>query len=109
MKSISEDNKYWLQEEDGVVTIGLTPDYFARLGMMWVFVPTPRKTLKENEAFASIESSKFLGPLRLPVPGQIQNWNQKALESPETITPDDYLIQIKLPTKGKVKDEVQVL
>jgi glycine cleavage system H lipoate-binding protein len=95
-KVVSICRKFWLEETPNEGTsIGFTQDYLEALGVVWVFSPKPAKSVKEGEVFANVESSKFLGPLRCPTTGKVNGWNVKALEHPESLTVDDYLIKVQ--------------
>ena len=99
MKTITECGKYWTEPDGNSLLLGFSPDYMARLGVVWVFAPKGSRAIQEGMPFASIESSKFLGPLRAPMTAKIEAWNEEALLKPESLTSESYLLKVKLNAK----------
>jgi glycine cleavage system H lipoate-binding protein len=96
VKVVSFDGKFWLEETDGLVAVGLTEEFFNQIGVLWSFIPRgDRVALEEGQIFANVESSKRLAPFRSPVAGTISKWSEK-LARPDQLTAADWLVLIKV-------------
>lgn len=96
MRQYTPDGKYWTAVTDGTTAVGLSPDYYDRLGTAWVFAPQALGVkLKAGQAFAHMETSKGLVPLLTPVDGTVVKFNPVVLDTPDQLSPADYLVEIK--------------
>lgn len=103
MKITTPCGRFWLEQDEETVALGLSPEFFTQTGVIWVFAPKQHRAVHEAVAFASIESSKFLGPLRSPITGKIDGWNDKALLTPETLTHEDWILKVKVNIQKEVE------
>lgn len=95
MKTTSPDGRFWIDiQNEHEVAIGLTAPYLSQIGVIWNFIPKADRRVEEGKIFAHFESSKTLGAFRSPVTGTIVAWNQTALETPEQLTTDDYILRV---------------
>lgn len=82
----------WVRmEPQGVVTIGMT-DVAAHLAGQ-VIVVTPKKTgrtVQKGQSVATLESSKWVGPVPTPVTGEIVEANEAVRKSPALLNRDPY-------------------
>jgi glycine cleavage system H protein len=81
----------WARHDDGVVTIGLT-DVAQNLAKGIISV-SPKKVGRHVDAgksVATVESSKWVGPVPSPVNGEIIEVNDAAVADPGIINRDPY-------------------
>jgi glycine cleavage system H protein len=81
----------WARHEDGVVTVGLT-DVAQNLAKGIISV-SPKKVGRKVEAgksVATVESSKWVGPVPCPVVGEIIEVNDAAVADPGIVNRDPY-------------------
>lgn len=90
----NNDGKFWIKTEGEVKLVGLTADYLASIGVIWVIVPR-KQDLIEGTTFASIESSNCICPFRAPISGKLVSFNAEAVEHPERIDSETYLVKVK--------------
>ena len=87
----------WVSSSDS--KIGVTAYAVEQLGdIVHIELPEVGKDLKQGASFGTIESTKTVSDLYMPVSGKITAVNQAVLTSPESLQPDPYkngwLIQI---------------
>jgi glycine cleavage system H protein len=81
----------WARHDDGVVTVGLT-DVAQNLAKGIISV-SPKKVGRKVEAgksVATVESSKWVGPVPSPVNGEIIEVNEAAVGDPGIINREPY-------------------
>ena len=81
----------WARVEEGKVRVGL--DQFGQKAAGTVayvkILPTGR-SVNKGRSFGSLESGKYIGPLKAPVAGKIVEVNQEALDDPRLVNTDPY-------------------
>ena len=86
------ENNVWARKEaDGTLTIGLTAYACSLAGEIVAF--TPKKVGKEvlqDKSCATVESGKWVGPVRVPVTGEITAINAALNAAPGLINKDPY-------------------
>lgn len=85
------DRHVWARRDDGTVTVGMT-DVAQNLAKTFVSV-TPKKMgrkVDKGRPLATVESSKWVGPVPSPVSGEIVEINAKVVATPPTINADPY-------------------
>ncbi|MBI2753991.1 MAG: glycine cleavage system protein GcvH [Betaproteobacteria bacterium] len=95
------ENNVWARKEpDGTVTIGMTAYACALAGEVVAY--TPKKVgrgVELNKSAATVESGKWVGPVKAPVGGEVIAVNEAVSASPKTINADPYgtgwLVRIK--------------
>ncbi len=95
---IPEDNYYWPEkhvwarpEIDGTVTIGMT--YVAQSLAKRFISCTIKKTtrpLEKGKSVATVESGKWVGPVPMPVSGEIVATNDAVAKKPDLINAEPY-------------------
>lgn len=81
----------WIRIEDNLGTIGITDYAQDALGdVTFVELPKIGDTIKQFEAFASVESVKAVSDVYAPVSGKIIKINDGLLKSPELINQSPY-------------------
>lgn len=95
-----ENNVWARREPDGTVTIGMTAYACALAGEVVAY--TPKKIgrgVDRNKSAATVESGKWVGPVKAPVSGEVVAVNEVVTASPKTINADPYgagwLVKIK--------------
>ena len=86
------DNNVWARREaDGSVTIGMTAYAAALAGQ--IVSCTPKKVgraVEQNKSAATVESGKWVGPVKAPVAGEVIAVNDAVTASPATVNTDPY-------------------
>lgn len=108
---IPSDLKYdqtheWVKVEGDIATIGITDFAQSQLGdIVFVDLPEKGKTVAKGDTVASIESSKAVGELIMPLGGEIIDVNGKISDAPETINSspygDGWIIKVKMSNPGE--------
>ncbi len=86
------ENNVWVRlGDDGLITLGMTA-YACSLSGEVVSITTKRtgKSVKQQKTCATVESGKWVGPIRAPVSGEIVAINQLVVEQPAAICDDPY-------------------
>lgn len=86
-----ESNVWARLEEDGSVTLGMT-SYACALAGQLVAV-TPKKPGREIEQFktvSTVESGKWVGPVKAPVGGELLAINEALNDKPALVNEDPY-------------------
>ncbi|MFX0172112.1 MAG: glycine cleavage system protein H [Candidatus Hodarchaeota archaeon] len=92
----------WFKPIDSIFEVGF--DYFGQLQagtILHVRIRPLGKEFAKGTAFGTVESDKWIGPLRLPLTAVLIESNQEVLETPKLINDDPYgrwVIRIQ-PTK----------
>lgn len=86
------DNNVWARREaDGNVTVGLTSYACALAGEIVSYTPKkPGKTIEKDKSCATVESGKWVGPVKAPVAGEVVAINDAVAARPGTINKDPY-------------------
>jgi glycine cleavage system H protein len=81
----------WARYEDGVVTVGLT-DVAQNMakGIISVSPKAAGKRVAKGRSVATVESSKWVGPVPCPVNGEIVEVNQEAVSNPSVVNREPY-------------------
>jgi len=95
------ENNVWAKKEaDGTVTIGMTAYACALAGEVVAYTPKKvGKAVETNKSAATIESGKWVGPVKTPVAGEVVAINDAVAGAPKSINADPYgagwLVKIK--------------
>lgn len=81
----------WARPEDGVVWVGMT-DVAQNLAKTVISVTpkAPGRSVAKGKSLATVESSKWVGPVPSPVSGEIVEVNAALVASPSTLNSDPY-------------------
>ena len=86
-----ESNVWARRETDGTITVGMTSYACSMVGEVVAYLPQKLgKTIGQNKSVASVESGKWVGPVRAPVSGEIVAINEAVAAKPSTINADPY-------------------
>ncbi len=95
----------WLDENDGVVTIGLTAHAISELGdIVYVGLPDEGAEVERGEEIVAIDSTKVASGIEAPFDAVVTAVNQEVADSPETITADSWFVRLT-PTGEANLDE----
>lgn len=109
----SKDHE-WLTSSDGkIATIGVTSFALDQLGdIVHIELPDAGEEFETGSTFGTIESTKTVSDLYLPVNGKILESNNDLLEKLETLTDDPYkegwLVKVELKSENELKDLLSV-
>lgn len=86
------ENNIWIKPEStNVVLIGMTTYACSLAGQIIAFTPKKiGRTVKQNKSCATVESGKWVGPIKVPMDCELLAINQAALDSPQLINRDPY-------------------
>jgi glycine cleavage system H protein len=98
-----------VDEEEGVVTVGITAFAIDQLGdIVFLELPEVGDTVEKGERFGTVESVKAVEELKSPVDGEVLERNEALIEAPEQIGDDPYgdgwLIRIKADNLDDLED-----
>ncbi len=86
------ENNVWVRKEaDGTVTIGMTAYACALAGEVVAYTPKKvGRSVELNKSAATIESGKWVGPVKTPVSGEVAAINDAVTANPKSINADPY-------------------
>ncbi|NJL48517.1 MAG: glycine cleavage system protein GcvH [Leptolyngbyaceae cyanobacterium SM2_5_2] len=98
-----------VDEEEGVVTVGITAFAIDQLGdIVFLELPEIGDTVEKGERFGTVESVKAVEELKSPVDGEVLERNEALIEAPEQIGDDPYgdgwLIRVRADNLDDLED-----
>ncbi|MBU1689436.1 MAG: glycine cleavage system protein H [Gammaproteobacteria bacterium] len=86
-----DDNVWARHESDGTIVVGMTTYSCALSGeiVAWTAKKVGR-VVDQNKSTGTVESGKWVGPVKAPVSGEIAAINEAAVAVPSTINADPY-------------------
>lgn len=90
--SYNVENNVWVRKESGgTVTVGMTAYACALAGEVVAYTPKKvGRTVDVNKSCATVESGKWVGPVKTPIAGEIAAVNDAVSQKPGTINKDPY-------------------
>ena len=86
-----ENNVWARKEDDGSVTIGMTSFAAALAGDLVAYTPKKAgKSIKKDKSSATVESGKWVGPVKSPVAGEVVDTNDQVANDPTLVNRDPY-------------------
>ncbi len=86
-----ENNVWARREADGNVTVGMTAYACALAGQIVSVTPKKAgKAIEQNKSVSTVESGKWVGPVKTPVSGEIVAVNEDLAGKPASINSDPY-------------------
>lgn len=86
-----ESNVWARREPDGLLAVGMTAYACSLSGEIVSFTPKkPGKEIEQNKSLATVESGKWVGPVKAPVAGEIVAINEAVVNRPGIINGDPY-------------------
>jgi len=91
----------WVQVSGQDAKVGVTDYAIEQLGdIVHIDLPEVGKSFTAGAAFGTIESTKTVSDLYMPISGQIVEVNKAALQAPESLQSDSYkngwLVKVKV-------------
>ena len=96
--NVPEDLLYWVREhvwvrpeDDGTITLGMTDAAQHLAGI--IVTATPKKVgrkVRKAKSAGTVESGKWVGPIKSPVNGQIVASNEAVVNNPKLLNEDPY-------------------
>jgi len=86
------DSNVWARREaDGTVTVGMTSYACSLAGELVAYLPKKvGSRIERGKSLASVESGKWVGPIKAPVGGEIISINEAVAVRPSLINADPY-------------------
>ncbi|MFO8154523.1 MAG: glycine cleavage system protein H [Pseudomonadota bacterium] len=86
------DNNVWVRrEDDGNVTVGMTSYACSLAGEIVSYTPKKvGKSVKADKSCTTVESGKWVGPVKTPVGGEVVATNDAVSANPGLINQDPY-------------------
>ncbi len=105
----TEEHEWVRQEDDGLVTIGITDYAQDQLGdIVYLELPKDGEEVRKEETVGIVESVKTVSDLFAPISGMIVESNEPLLDSPEILNDDPYgegwLLRIRPQDESELKD-----
>lgn len=90
--SYNIENNVWARKEaDGNITVGLTAYACSLAGEIVAYTPKKAgKEIAQDKSCATVESGKWVGPVKAPVSGEVVAVNDAVLAKPGLINKDPY-------------------
>ena len=86
-----EHNVWVLRDAHGIAHIGFTAYACALAGPIAAYTPkAPGRVVAKGRSCATIESGKWVGPVKTPVGGEVIEVNERAQKEPHIINQDPY-------------------
>ncbi len=81
----------WIEQAAKVATIGVTAYAIEQLGdIVHVELPQVGENFDAGSAFGTIESTKTVSDLYMPISGKVVEVNKAAIDKPESLQDDPY-------------------
>jgi glycine cleavage system H protein len=95
----------WVESAGATAKVGVTAYAIEQLGdIVHVELPKVGDTFEAGSAFGTIESTKTVSDLYMPMAGKVVEVNQAAAAKPESLQSDPYkngwLVKVELKGKG---------
>ncbi len=85
------DHHVWARVENGQVVVGATDPAQASAGsIIHLSVKKVGTQLRKGAIMATVESAKYMGPMRAPVAGTLVEVNQEVVKQPTLVNGDAY-------------------
>lgn len=86
------DNNVWARREgDGTIVVGMTAYACSLAGEIVSYTPKKvGKEIEQNKSVCTVESGKWVGPVKAPVTGEVIATNEAVTAKPGTINADPY-------------------
>lgn len=86
-----ENNVWARKEDDGTITVGMTSYACSLAGEIVSYTPKKvGKAVKKDKSCATVESGKWVGPVKAPVAGEVVATNDAVSSTPGLINKDPY-------------------
>jgi glycine cleavage system H protein len=100
----------WLRAEGDLVAVGATEPAQAYAGeIVHIGIKKVGTRVERGAILATVESAKFMGPMRSPVTGTIIEINQEVAKKPALINDDAYASWVARLKPEKLAEELALL
>jgi len=98
----------WIRVEDEFAYVGITDYAQSELGeIVFIEVETLGEKLSAGDVFGTVEAVKTVSDLYLPIDGEILEFNEELIETPEMLNDDPYnegwIIKISINNPGQLE------
>ena len=98
----------WISAEGDNALIGITDFAQSQLGdIVYIEVETVDETVSQGEIFGTIEAVKTVTDLRMPVDGEVIEFNEKLADNPDIINSDPYgegwIIKVRVKNQSQLE------
>lgn len=99
----------WIRVEGETAFVGITDYAQSELGeIVFVEIETVGETLSNGEVFGTVEAVKTVSDLYLPVDGEILEFNELLVDTPELVNDDPYgkgwMVKIAITNSSKLDE-----
>ncbi len=99
----------WVALDGEIATVGITDFAQKELGdIVYVEVETLDQSLTKDEVFGTVEAVKTVSDLFLPLSGEIIEFNENLVTTPETVNADPYgagwMVKVKINNADEIND-----
>lgn len=86
------DSNVWARlEADGAITVGMTSYACSLAGQLVAATPKKiGKDVEQKQTICTVESGKWVGPIKAPVSGKLIAINEPAIDKPTLVNEDPY-------------------
>jgi glycine cleavage system H protein len=86
------DSNVWARlEADGAITVGMTSYACSLAGQLVAATPKKiGKDVEQKQTICTVESGKWVGPIKAPVSGKLIAINELAIDKPSLVNEDPY-------------------
>ena len=100
----------WVKVDGQTATVGATEPAQAYAGEVIFIKAKPAGTRVERGAIlATIESAKFMGPMRAPLSGTVAEVNEGVISNPSLVNSDPYANWVVRLSAERLGDELKLL
>jgi glycine cleavage system H protein len=86
-----ENNVWARREADGTITVGMTSYACSLAGEIVSYTPKKAgKSIESGKSLCTVESGKWVGPVKAPVAGEVVGINEAVQANPKSINADPY-------------------
>lgn len=100
----------WVRVEGDVVVVGATDPAQASAGeIIHLSIKKPGTRLQRGAILATLESAKYMGPMRCPVTGTVESVNPALAKTPTLLNEDAYANWVARIKPEKLAEELALL
>ncbi|MDV3293830.1 MAG: glycine cleavage system protein H [Nitrososphaerales archaeon] len=100
----------WVRVEGQTAAVGATEPAQAYAGeVIFLKVKDVGTRVDRGAILATVESAKFMGPMRAPLSGTVSEVNREVVATPSLMNKDSYANWVVKLTADKLADEVNLL
>ncbi len=104
------DYHTWAKVTNDIVTLGITEPAQAYSGeLIFIKIKEVGTKLQKGAILATVESAKFMGPMRIPLSGTVSEVNSALKSDPTLINSDCYSNWVAKIKPEKLDDELKTL